>query len=98
MRFFYDFIFWSFRSKDKNININIHNQSAEKLVIAADLASLAISSGSACHSGAMQESAVIKAIYPNQPERAKNSIRISLSQYNTEEEIEQTYNIIKSII
>ena len=82
----------------QNININIHSQSAEKLVIAADLAGLAISAGSACHSGAMQESAVIKAIYPNQPERAKHSIRISLSQYTTEEEIQQTYNIIKSII
>jgi len=82
----------------QNINISIHNQLAEKLVIAADLAGLAISAGSACHSGAMQESAVIKAISPTQPEKAKNSIRISLSQYTTKYEIEQTYNIIKSII
>jgi cysteine desulfurase len=82
----------------QNINISIHNQLAEKLVIAADLAGLAISAGSACHSGAMQESAVIKAISPSQPERAKNSIRISLSQYTTEDEINETYNIIKSII
>jgi len=82
----------------QNINIYIHNQLAEKLVIAADLDGLAISAGSACHSGAMQESSVIKAISPSQPEKAKNSIRISLSQYTTEDEIQQTYNIIKSII
>jgi cysteine desulfurase len=82
----------------QNINIYIHNQLAEKLVIAADLAGLAISAGSACHSGAMQESSVIKAISPSQPEKAKNSIRISLSQYTTEDEIQQSYDIIKSII
>ena len=82
----------------QNINIFIQNQNSDKMVIAADLAGLAISSGSACHSGAMQESSVIQAISPNQPEKAKQSIRISLSQYTTEEEIYQTYNIIKSII
>jgi cysteine desulfurase len=82
----------------QNINISINNQLAEKLVIAADLAGLAISAGSACHSGAMQESAVIKAISPSQLDKAKNSIRISLSQYTTKDEINETYNIIKSII
>ncbi|MGA1048306.1 MAG: aminotransferase class V-fold PLP-dependent enzyme, partial [Minisyncoccia bacterium] len=82
----------------QNINISIDNQLAEKLVIAADLAGLAISAGSACHSGAMQESAVIKAIHPSHPEKAKNSIRISLSQYTTKDEINETHNIIKSII
>ncbi|MEX0596922.1 MAG: cysteine desulfurase family protein [Candidatus Paceibacterota bacterium] len=82
----------------QNINISIANQAAEKLVIAADLAGLSISAGSACHSGAMQESSVIKAISPSQPEKAKTSIRISLSQYTTEDEIQQTYKIINSII
>jgi cysteine desulfurase len=82
----------------QNINISIDNQLAEKLVIAADLAGLAISAGSACHSGAMQESSVIKAISPSHPEKAKNSIRISLSQYTNKDEINETYTIIKSII
>jgi cysteine desulfurase len=81
----------------QNINIAIAGQSAEKIVIAADLAGLAISAGSACHSGAMKESEVIRVISPNQPEKAKQSIRISLSQYTTEQEIKETYNIIKSI-
>ena len=82
----------------QNINITIAGQLAEKLVIAADLAGLAISAGSACHSGAMQESEVIKAIHPDQPTRAKQSVRISLSQFTTADEVQQTYNIIKSII
>ena len=82
----------------QNINIFIKNQNSDKMVIAADLAGLAISSGSACHSGAMQESSVIRAISPNKQEKAKQSIRISLSQYTTEEEIQSAYNIIKSII
>lgn len=82
----------------QNINITITGQSAEKLVIAADLAGLAISAGSACHSGAMQESLVIQAINPNTPEKSKQSIRISLSQFTTADEVQETYNIIKSII
>lgn len=82
----------------QNINITIAGQSSEKLVIAADLARLAISAGSACHSGAMQESEVIKAINPDQPVKAKQSIRISLSQFTTADEVQETYNIIKSII
>ena len=82
----------------QNINITIAGQSAEKIVIASDLAGLAISAGSACHSGAMQESEVIKAISPNKQEKAKQSIRISLSQFSTEEETQATYNIIKKII
>lgn len=82
----------------QNINIAISGSAAEKLVIAADLAGLAISAGSACHSGVTQESAVIRAISPDQPEKAKQSIRISLSQFTTEEEIHNTYKIIKSII
>lgn len=82
----------------QNINITISGVLAEKVVIAADLAGLAISAGSACHSGAVQESDVIKAISPQQPQKARQSIRISLSQFNTEDEINETHNIIKSII
>jgi cysteine desulfurase len=82
----------------QNINIFIQNQNSDKIVIAADLAGLAISAGSACHSGAMQESEVIMAIHPDQPIKAKQSIRISLSQFTTEEEIQSAYNIIKVII
>jgi len=82
----------------QNINIYIQNQNSDKIVIAADLAGLAISAGSACHSGAMQESEVIQAISPSQPEKATQSIRISLSQFTTEEEIQYAYNIIKVII
>lgn len=81
----------------QNINISIQSQNSEKIVIAADLAGLAISAGSACHSGAMQKSEVIQAISPNKQEKAKQSIRISLSQFTTEEEIQQTYDIIKNI-
>lgn len=82
----------------QNINISISGISAEKIVIASDLAGLAISAGSACHSGAAQESEVVKAINPGEPYRSTQSIRISLSQFTTEDEINQTYNIIKSII
>lgn len=80
-------------------NINIATTKAsDSLVIAADLEGLAISAGSACHSGALQESYVIQAISPPESHASTQSIRISLSQYTTEEEIEKAYTIIKSLI
>jgi cysteine desulfurase len=82
----------------QNINIAFLHKSSDSLVIAADLAGLAISAGSACHSGATQESYVIQAISPTNIGRSRKSIRISLSQYTTQEEIEEAYHIIQSIV
>jgi cysteine desulfurase len=81
----------------QNINI-VTTKASDSLVIAADLEGLAISAGSACHSGALQESYVIQAMSPPDSYASTQSIRISLSQYTTEEEIEKAYTIIKSLI
>jgi cysteine desulfurase len=81
----------------QNINIATTKVS-DSIIIAADLEGLAISAGSACHSGALQESYVIQAISPPESHASTQSIRISLSQYTSEEEIEKAYTIIKSLI
>jgi cysteine desulfurase len=82
----------------QNINIAFLHKSSDSLVIAADLAGLAISAGSACHSGATQESYVIQAISPPESDYATHSIRISLSQYTSKEEIEEAYTIITKLL
>lgn len=59
----------------------------EALVIALDLKGLAISTGAACSSGAIEPSHVLMAMGMN-PERARASVRFSLGQQNTMEEVE----------
>jgi len=59
----------------------------ESLVIALDLKGLAVSTGAACSSGAIEPSHVLLAM-GLAPERARASIRFSLGQQNTMEEVE----------
>lgn len=67
-------------------NIRIPGVSAEALVIALDLEGFAVSTGSACSSGAVEPSHVLKAMgLPANDARA--SVRISLGPSNTEEQV-----------
>ena len=59
----------------------------EALVIALDLKGLAVSTGAACSSGAIEPSHVLTAM-GLRPERARASIRFSLGKQNTAEEVE----------
>jgi len=68
-------------------NIYFDGLEGEPLVIALDLNGFAVSSGSACSSGAVEPSHVLLAIgLPR--ERAKASLRFSLGQSNTEEQVD----------
>ncbi len=58
----------------------------EALVIALDLKGMAVSTGAACSSGAIEPSHVLTAMGLS-PERARASIRFSLGKQNTEEEV-----------
>jgi cysteine desulfurase len=66
-------------------NIRFDGIDAEPLLIALDLKGFAISSGSACSSGASEPSHVLRAIGLTK-EQAKSSIRISLGRSNTAEQ------------
>ena len=59
----------------------------EALVIALDLKGLAVSTGAACSSGAIEPSHVLMAMGVG-PKRARASIRFSLGEQNTMEEVE----------
>jgi cysteine desulfurase len=60
---------------------------AESLVIALDLKGLAVSTGAACSSGAIEPSHVLMAMGLS-PDRARSSIRLSLGHQNTMEEVD----------
>jgi cysteine desulfurase len=65
----------------------------EALVIALDLKGLAVSTGAACSSGAIEPSHVLTAM-GMPPERARGSLRFSLGKQNTLEDIEFALSLI----
>ena len=69
----------------------------EALVIALDLKGLAVSTGAACSSGAIEPSHVLTAMgLP--PERARGSLRFSLGKQNTAEDVEFALSLIPKTV
>ncbi len=69
----------------------------DTLLIKLDLKGIAVSSGSACASGTVQPSHVLKSIGYND-ETAKSSLRISFGRFNKEEDVECLVEGLKGII
>jgi cysteine desulfurase len=76
-------------------NLWFESLDGEALVIALDLQGLAVSSGAACSSGASEPSHVLQAMGLS-PERTRGSLRLSLHRQTTEEEIEQTIELVSA--
>ncbi len=69
----------------------------EALVIALDLKGLAVSTGAACSSGAIEPSHVLTAMgLP--PERARASLRFSLGKQNTSEDIDFALSVLPETV
>jgi cysteine desulfurase len=78
-------------------NLWFDHVEGEALVIALDLKGLAVSSGAACSSGAIEPSHVLLAMgLPHQ--RARASIRISLGKQTTQEDIEFAIKVIPETV
>jgi cysteine desulfurase len=74
-------------------NIYFDYIEGEALVIALDLKGLAVSTGAACSSGAIEPSHVLTAMgLP--PERARASLRFSLGKQNTPDEVDVALELI----
>jgi cysteine desulfurase len=69
----------------------------EALVIALDLKGLAVSSGAACSSGAIEPSHVLLAMGLPHP-RARASIRVSLGKQTTEEDVDFAVQVIPETV
>jgi cysteine desulfurase len=78
-------------------NISFDRIEAESLLIALDLEGVAVSTGSACSSGTLEPSHVLKAMNLSS-HRAQNSIRFSLGAANTEEQIDHVISILPRIV
>ncbi len=78
-------------------NISFHGVEAESLLIALDLEGIAVSTGSACSSGTLEPSHVLRAMGLS-PHRAQNSIRFSLGLGNTTAEVDRVVDVLPGIV
>ena len=80
-----------------NVNVSIQYIEGEALLLRLDLAGIAASSGSACTSGSLDPSHVLLAIgLPH--EVAHGSLRLSLTDSNTEEEVDEVLRLLPKIV
>lgn len=85
------------RRLPNNVNVSVRYIEGESLLLSLDLAGIAASSGSACTSGSLDPSHVLLAIgLPH--EIAHGSLRLSLSEENTAEEVEYVIAELKKIV
>jgi cysteine desulfurase len=78
-------------------NLSIDRVEAESLLIGLDLAGIAVSSGSACSSGTLEPSHVLKAMgLPHA--RTLGSIRFSLGAANTQADIDRVIEALPPIV
>lgn len=80
-----------------NANISFSGVEGESLLLMLDMQGFCVSSGSACTSGAVDPSHVLRAIGLTDTE-AKGSLRISLDRENTSEEVEKLVQTISETV
>jgi cysteine desulfurase len=79
------------------LNVTFEFIEGESLVINLDLFGIATSTGSACTSGALEPSHVLIAM--GVPAlQAQGSLRISLGRESTQEEVDQTVDVLKETV
>jgi cysteine desulfurase len=69
----------------------------EALIISLDLRGLAVSTGAACSSGAIEPSHVLTAM-GLRPDRARSSIRFSLGKQNTAEDVDFAIQLVPAAV
>lgn len=80
-----------------NVNMCFEGIEGESLLLMLDMHGVCASSGSACTSGSLDPSHVLLAI-GRVHEIAHGSLRLSLSEYNTEEEVEHIINAVTEVV
>jgi cysteine desulfurase len=78
-------------------NLSFDSIDGEAMVIALDLKGLAVSTGAACSSGAIEPSHVLLAMGTG-ADRARASIRFSLGKQNTDEEIDYAIGLVPETV
>src|SRR5205814_4062061 len=78
-------------------NVSFDRVEAESLLIALDLEGIAVSTGSACSSGTLEPSHVLRAMgLPTH--RTQNSLRFSLGMFSTEAEVDRVVEVLPRLV
>jgi cysteine desulfurase len=78
-------------------NISFDRVEAESLLIALDLDGIAVSTGSACSSGTLEPSHVLRAMgFP--AHRTQNSLRFSLGLFSTDQEVDRVVEVLPRLV
>jgi cysteine desulfurase len=78
-------------------NISFERVEAESLLIALDLEGVAVSTGSACSSGTLEPSHVLRAMgFP--AHRTQNSLRFSLGLFSSEAEVDRVIAVLPGLV
>jgi cysteine desulfurase len=78
-------------------NISFDGTEAESLLIALDLEGVAVSTGSACSSGSLEPSHVLRAMGASDA-RGRNSLRFSLGSTTTVEEVDFVVSVLPRLV
>lgn len=80
-----------------NVNVSFPGVEGESVLIMLDMRGICASGGSACTVGSLTPSHVLQAIGAEE-EQARGSLRLTLSQENTMEQLDQTVEALKEIV
>jgi cysteine desulfurase len=78
-------------------NISFRFIEGEGLLINLDMQGVAVSTGSACSSGTLEPSPVIRALGRDE-EMARGSIRFSFGKDNTDEDVEYVVDVLQTVV
>jgi cysteine desulfurase len=78
-------------------NISFDRVEAESLLIALDLEGIAVSTGSACSSGTLEPSHVLRAMGLPAP-RTQSSLRFSLGLFSTGAEVDRVLEVLPRLV
>jgi cysteine desulfurase len=78
-------------------NISFRFIEGEGLLISLDLEGIAVSTGSACSSGTLEPSPVIRALGRND-ELARGAIRFSFGKDNNEQDVDRVLNVLTGVV
>jgi cysteine desulfurase len=80
------------------LNLSFPGTDVESMLVNLDMEGVAVSSGSACTAGSIDPSHVLVAMFGQESDRARNSIRFSFGLYNTKEQVEAAAEITSKIV
>ncbi len=78
-------------------NISFRSVEGEGLLINLDMQGIAVSTGSACSSGSLEPSPIIRAL-GREDEMARSAIRFSFGRFNTDEDVAFALDVLPQAV